>query len=80
FKNIVAWIFGISFIATGILKLIDLDTMSGSLFKRANYPQWLWLFTGVLELTGGVLAVVKPTRQFGFLLIVVVMCGAIGTH
>jgi putative oxidoreductase len=79
-KLILFWIVGILFIATGILKLIHFDKMSIAIFDRARYPLWLFYAVALFELAGGILFIIKKTRQFGALMIGAVMLGAVWTH
>jgi putative oxidoreductase len=79
-KLILFWIIGIMFIATGTLKLINFDTFSAAIFNRAHYPLWLFYSVAIFELIGGILFIIRKTRQFGVLMIGAVMVGAIWTH
>lgn len=79
-KLILFWIIGIMFIATGVLKLIHFDTMSIAIFDRAHYPSWLFYSVAIFELIGGILFIIRKTRQIGALMIGAVMLGAIWTH
>jgi uncharacterized membrane protein YphA (DoxX/SURF4 family) len=73
---------GISFIAIGFLKYIDLDSMSREVFEQADYPKWLLYVVGTTEMVGGVLLVMTAGRsqRIGTILIGFVMLGAIGTR
>jgi len=62
-KLILYWIIGIAFVATGILKLINHDNISGILFDRAHYPLWFFYGVAVFELLGGILFIIRKTRQ-----------------
>jgi putative oxidoreductase len=79
-KVVLIWIIGLMFIVTGVLKLIQMDTMSVVLFKKADYSTWLLYVVGLFELAGGMLLLIKKTRPFGAAMIAVVMLGAIWTH
>jgi len=79
-KLILFWIIGIMFIATGILKLTNFDKLSAEIFDRANYPMWLFYGVAIFELVGGILFIIRKTRQVGVLMIGSVMLGAIWTH
>jgi putative oxidoreductase len=79
-KLILFWIIGIMFIATGTLKLINYDKISAAIFDRAHYPMWLFYAVAIFELTGGILFIIRKTRQVGVLMIGAVMIGAIWTH
>jgi hypothetical protein len=77
-----AWLVGLTFITTGILKYIDLDAMSKAIFERANYPKWFFYVVGTVEFVGGIMLLMtaSASKKFGSVLIGVVMLGAIGTH
>ena len=79
-KLIVFWIIGILFIGTGTLKLIHFDKFSAAIFDRAQYPLWLFYAVAIFELIGGILFIIRKTRQVGALMIGAVMMGAIWTH
>jgi len=79
-KLIIVWILGLLFVASGILKLLNLDSMSASVFTRANYPNWFFVLTAILEIIGGSLSIIKSTKKYGLIIIELVMVGAIGTH
>jgi len=79
-KLILYWIIGIAFVATGILKLINHDNISGILFDRAHYPLWFFYGVAVFELLGGILFIIRKTRQIGVLMIGAVTLGAVWTH
>lgn len=81
-RFILAWLVGLTFITTGILKYIDLDEMSKAIFDRANYPKWFFYVVATLEFAGGILLLMTATasKRLGNALIGVVMLGAIGTH
>ena len=79
-KLILFWIIGLMFIATGFLKFVHLDSMSTIIFERASYPSWLYYSVAAFELIGGVLFIIKRTRQVGAVMIGSVMLGAIWTH
>jgi uncharacterized membrane protein YphA (DoxX/SURF4 family) len=79
---VLIWVIGISFIAIGFLKYIDLDAMSREVFERADYPKWLLYAVGTTEMFAGVLLVMTAGRsqRVGTILIGFVMLGAIGTR
>ncbi len=81
-RLILIWVVGISFIIIGILKYINLDELSKSVFDRANYPKWFFYVVGTIEFVGGILLLMTATttRQLGSILIGFVMLGAMGTH
>ncbi len=79
-KKILLRIIGIMFIATGLLKLIHLDSMSIALFERAHYPIWFFYVAGLFELMGGTLLIISSTRRAGAIIITMMMLGAIATH
>ena len=79
-KTICIWIIGILFIAAGISKFFNLDPVSIELFSRAHYPFWLYFIAAALEFFGGLLILMGPTRRYGFMMISVVMIGAVCTH
>ncbi len=80
FKLIIVRVLGLLFVASGILKLLNLDEMSASVFTRANYPNWFFVLTAILEIAGGLLTIIKSTKRFGLIIIGLVMLGAIGAH
>jgi putative oxidoreductase len=79
-KVILIWIIGVLFITTGILKFINVDPVSIAIFEKANYPSWLFYVVAVVEFVGGILLLIERTRQYGAMVIAIIMIGAIGTH
>ncbi|HSY62540.1 MAG TPA: DoxX family protein [Cytophaga sp.] len=79
-KLILFWIIGLMFIATGFLKFIHHDSMSAIIFNRASYPSWLYYGVATFEFVGGILFIIRKTRQIGAVMIGSVMLGAIWTH
>jgi uncharacterized membrane protein YphA (DoxX/SURF4 family) len=81
-RIIVIWVIGISFIAIGFLKYINLDAMSRDVFEQADYPKWLLYVVGTTEMFAGVLLVMTAGRsqRLGTILIGFVMLGAIATR
>ena len=70
------------FIGISVLKYLDLDTMSRSVFSRAHLPKWFFYVIATVEFVGGILVLVaaNTTKRLGILLIAFVMAGAIGTR
>jgi len=79
-KIILYWIIGLLFIATGVLKFTHHDSMSAMIFTRASYPAWLFYGVAAFEFVGGILFIIRKTRQIGALMIGSVMMGAVWTH
>jgi uncharacterized membrane protein YphA (DoxX/SURF4 family) len=81
-KVIVIWLIGISFMIIGLLKYINLDEPSKSVFDRANYPQWFFYVVATIEFAGGALLLMtaETSKRLGSILIGIIMMGAIGTH
>lgn len=64
---------------TGFVKLIGLPMMVER-FQDWLYPRWFVHFTGAVELVAAGLIAYPRSRQFGALLVMAVMFGAIITH
>ncbi|MDB5272818.1 MAG: DoxX family protein [Chitinophagaceae bacterium] len=79
-KTILNLLIGLMFIATGILKLINMDSLSAAIFERADFPYWLFYIVGLFELAGGTMLLIEKTRKYGALMVIVVMVGALATH
>lgn len=79
-KTILIWILGILFIATGLSKLIHIDTVSEDMFTKAEFPYWLFYAAAISELAGGCLLLYGKTRRLGAVVIIAVMLGAITLH
>ena len=81
-QNILVWAIGISFIAIGAMKYLNLDEMSESVFNRAHYPRWFFYIVGAIEFIGGLLLLMtaSTSKRIGSLLIALVMLGALGTR
>lgn len=82
-RNIVAWIFcvflALVFVTFGGAKLAGAQAMVRE-FDHVGLGQWFRCFTGVLELTGGILALIPKYSRWGALLLALVMCGALVAH
>lgn len=81
-RVVLIWVIGLSFIVIGILKYVNLDYLSQSVFDRANYPKWFFYVVGTIETLGGILLLMtaSASKRLGSILIGFVMVGAIGTH
>ena len=79
-KTILNLLIGLMFIATGILKLINMDSISAAIFARAGYPSLLFYIVGIFELAGGTMLLIEKTRKYGAMMVIVVMVGALATH
>ena len=81
-QNFLVWAIGISFIAIGALKYMNLEEWSASVFNRAHYPRWFFYVVGVVEFIAGFLLLMtaSTSRRIGSLLIALIMLGAIGTR
>lgn len=73
---------GFMFIGISILKYLDMDPMSESVFSRAHLPKWFFYVVATVEMLGGVLLLMaaSTTKRLGILLIAFVMAGAFGTR
>jgi hypothetical protein len=81
-KVILFWAIGLSFIAIGILKYLNIDPVSGQALTRAHFPRWVFYAVATGEFIGGVLLLMtaSTSRTVGSLLIAFLMLGAIGTR
>ncbi|MFM7855387.1 MAG: DoxX family protein [Flammeovirgaceae bacterium] len=81
-KSILFWIIGITFITIGVLKYLNLDSMSESIFNRAHYPRWFFYAVATVEFLAGSLLLItaSATKKLGSLLIALIMLGALGTR
>jgi putative oxidoreductase len=69
--------FGLLFVYIGWTKF-DPHAMWVQVFARIGLGQWFRYFTGAVQITGGVLLAVPPTRIAGSALIACTMLGAAG--
>jgi uncharacterized membrane protein YphA (DoxX/SURF4 family) len=49
-------------------------------FDKLGLGQWFRYFTGLTELSGGILIAIPATGFWGALILVVTMCGAVAAH
>ncbi len=81
-QKFLIWAIGISFIAIGVMKYLNLDEMSASVFNRAHYPRWFFYIVGAVEFIAGFLLLMtaSTSKRIGSLLIAFIMLGALGTR
>ena len=81
-RVVLIWVVGIFFIVVGVLKYLNLDTMTKPVFERADFPKWFPYAVGGVEFIGGLLMLITATnsQRLGSALIGVIMVGAIGTR
>lgn len=84
FRKVAVWtvtIFvGVSFLMTGVGKLVDSAVWQERFVTRWGLPGWMALVTGVAELAGALLILFPRTAMYGGAIIAAVMLGATGTH
>jgi len=81
-RKMLFWVIGVCFIIIGVLKALNLDTMSEAVFNRAHYPRWFFYAVALVELAAGVLLLMtaNASKRIGSLLIALIMLGALGTR
>lgn len=82
-RRIVEWVtavlVGLSFIASGIPKIVPGDSMVGR-FEAWGYTAGFASAVGVAELLGGLMILLPRSRPWGALVLAVIMIGAVFTH
>ncbi len=82
-KTILIWVLALVvcglFTAAGLSKLMNPERHVES-FVGWGYPPWFMYVTGLVEVGGGLLALIPKTRIYGVLLLSVTMVGASLTH
>lgn len=68
-----------AFLAAGGAKLAGVPMMVG-IFDQIGAGQWFRLFTGAVEVIGGIAILVPATVAFGAVLLAATMIGAVLTH
>jgi uncharacterized membrane protein YphA (DoxX/SURF4 family) len=77
--TILAFILAALFLMTGSAKFL-MGQASLDQFEGWGYPPWFAYVTGALEITAGILLILRRTRFYGAALGVVIMVGAAITH
>lgn len=73
------WFTALAFVAAAVPKLQGrADTVA--VFALIGLGQWFRVFTGVLEVLGALLLVVRRTAFVGASVLIAVMAGAVATH
>lgn len=67
------------FLSAGFSKLVQPEIQMEN-FVRWGYPPWFVYFTGVIEVAGAGLLLVRRSRLFGVMMLGVTMVGAALTH
>ena len=70
---------GAAFLFFGFTKVTGQEE-AVQMFQAWGFPVWFVYVTGVMEMTGGVLAAIPRTRFFGAGLVSLVLLGAVGSH
>lgn len=68
-----------AFIAAGSAKLAALPMMV-DIFDRIGFGQWLRIFTGIVEITGGLALLIPVTAVYGGVILACTMVVGVMTH
>lgn len=68
-----------AFIAAGSAKLAAIPMMV-DIFDRIGFGQWLRIFTGIVEITGGLALLIPATAAYGGFLLACTMAVGVMTH
>jgi len=81
-KNVTFWVLsilvGLAFLGAGAPKLMGSAEMAQN-FEKLGLPAWFLIFTGIVEVGGGVLVIIPKTRFYGAGLLLCTMVGAVGS-
>lgn len=77
--RIIRVLLALAFVSAGGLKLAGAPQFV-AMFEQIGLGQWFRLFTGALELFGGLLILIPHTARHAAALLAVVMVGALATH
>ena len=69
----------LGFLSSGIPKLLDAEVPAIE-FAVWGYPKWMQYFVGITEVLGALAIWHRLTLRWGFLMLAVVVCGAVVTH
>jgi len=72
------WILALLFLAVGTAKFTS--PICAKLFVDWGYPSWFRLVVGVVEICSGLGLIFARTRRYAGAALILVMCGAAGTH
>ena len=82
-REVVLWIFSLFlawvFLRQGYSKFFD-DSGWARAFRAWHYPDWFRVLIGVVEVSAGVLLLIRPFAFSGGIMIVMVMLGGMATH
>ncbi|QIZ50523.1 DoxX family protein [Dickeya zeae] len=68
-----------AFIAAGSAKLAAIPMMV-DLFDKIGFGQWLRIFTGIVEITGGLALLIPATAAYGGVVLACTMAVGVMTH
>ena len=81
--TITSWVLrllaAVAFLSAGGAKLAGVPMMVG-IFDQIGFGQWFRIFTGAVEVIGGIAILVPATVAFGAVLLAATMVGAVLTH
>ena len=81
--KIVTWIIrvllALAFVASACGKFVG-GAQVVEAFDKIGLGQWFRYFTGLTELSGGILIAIPATGFWGALILAVTMCGAVAAH
>ena len=69
----------LAFLAVGSMKLMG-NPMEAGMFAKWGYPLWFMYFIGTCEVLGAIGLHVKKVHRLAAICLVLLLCGAIGTH
>ena len=72
------WILALLFVAVGTAKFTS--PIWAKLFVDWGYPSWFRLVVGVVEICSGLGLIFSRTRPYAGAALILIMCGAAGTH
>ena len=76
--RLLSWILALLFLVVGRAKFTS--PVWATLFVGWGYPDWFRLVVGAVEIGSGLGLIFQRTRQYAGAALILVMCGAAGTH
>ena len=76
--RLLSWVLALLFLVVGRAKFTS--PVWAALFVGWGYPDWFRLVVGAVEIASGLGLIFQRTRRYAGAALVLVMCGAAGTH
>ena len=76
--RVLSWILALLFLVVGRAKFTS--PVWATLFVGWGYPDWFRLAVGIVEIGSGLGLIFQRTRRYAGAALILVMCGAAGTH